>query len=393
MRRRFVAPIGALLLLLVAAPVALATSGSTTTITGGGSDAQVATSPAVAQTFTATSTTRVDYIRIGGIHSTNANVTVSVFATANHKPTGSALASGSLTGVNASGGSYAVDLPGVHLTNGVQYAFEVLGTNGATIDATCTDNYSGGAALFQSGGSWVTKNPATVGDCAQDLSFAIVMSASPAGWLDQQQGEFAGSYSASMSFGETFTPSMTGPLSAVSLYDYGYSAAMPINLEIRTTTGGKPNGGAAPDSNNPTVQPNEQIPAYVLASATLTVGGERESRWIDFTFSSPPTLTAGTLYAIVVNGDCGWGVVNDPNAYTRGNGVQFDHGSWGPLEAGTDLVFQTFMGAGSTTPPPTVTAGEVDRGDQPIQPIFAIAALIGLAATAVVIRPQVRGRD
>jgi hypothetical protein len=84
--------------------------------------------------------------------------------------------------------------------------------------------------------------------------------------------------------GQTFTPSVTGQLTRidVNLFCSGCTGTTPdLTLSIRATSAGLPTG---PD----------------LASGTITGFSSGAGGYFTANFTSPPTLTAGTVYAMVV---------------------------------------------------------------------------------------------
>ncbi|HTC95383.1 MAG TPA: carboxypeptidase regulatory-like domain-containing protein [Terriglobales bacterium] len=84
--------------------------------------------------------------------------------------------------------------------------------------------------------------------------------------------------------GQTFTPSVTGQLTRadINLFCSGCTGTTPnLTLSLRATSGGLPTGAD-------------------LASATVTGFSSGAAVFYTATFGSPPTLTAGTLYALVI---------------------------------------------------------------------------------------------
>jgi Carboxypeptidase regulatory-like domain/MBG domain len=84
--------------------------------------------------------------------------------------------------------------------------------------------------------------------------------------------------------GQTFTPSVTGQLvkADINLFCSGCTGTTPnLTLTLRATSGGLPTGAD-------------------LASATITGFNSGAAVYYTGTFSSPPTLTAGTMYALVI---------------------------------------------------------------------------------------------
>ncbi len=87
-------------------------------------------------------------------------------------------------------------------------------------------------------------------------------------------------------YAQTFTPGVSGELTKVEFYGYGYDAATyDVVVEIYPTSGGEPDRSSAP-----------------LAEVALPNIGTG-AKWHTATFASPPMLAAGTLYAMVFRSD------------------------------------------------------------------------------------------
>ena len=166
--------------------------------------------------------------------------------------------------------------------------------------------------------------------------------------LDQQNttlGSNGGSFSSTTFAGQTFTAAVTGALAAVdiNLFCSGCSGTFPnLTLSVRATSGGLPTGAD-------------------LAATTIPGFNSGATAYYTGTFASPPTLTAGTKYALIIR------PVSDPSAgtyaITRSGGVSTgadvyaggdrinDNGTSGagpwvtPLTGGvaTDSGFRTYM--------------------------------------------------
>jgi hypothetical protein len=166
--------------------------------------------------------------------------------------------------------------------------------------------------------------------------------------LDQQNttiGSNGASFGATTFAGQTFTPGVTGALASadISLFCSGCSGTFPnLTLSVRATSGGLPTGADLATTT---------IPGFNSGAATYFTG----------TFASPPTLTSGTKYALIIR------PVSDPSAgsyaITRSGGVSTgsdvygggdrisDNGTSGagpwvtPLTGGvpTDAGFRTYM--------------------------------------------------
>ena len=105
--------------------------------------------------------------------------------------------------------------------------------------------------------------------------------------LDQQNGTLGTSgvgITVTTYGGQTFTPAVTGTLTKVdvNLFCSGCSGTTPnLTLSVRATSAGLPTGAD-------------------LATATITGFNSGSSAYYTGTFASPPTLTAGTQYALVI---------------------------------------------------------------------------------------------
>ncbi len=167
--------------------------------------------------------------------------------------------------------------------------------------------------------------------------------------------------------GQTFTPSVTGQMTRVdiNLFCSGCTGTTPnLTLSLRATSGGLPTGAD-------------------IASATITGFNNGASAYYTATFATPPTLTAGTQYAIVIrptaNPSPGTYALTRSGTATAGADV-YAGGSrvsgatsgtvWSiPLTGGvsTDAGFKVYMNTGfaasgdfissvkDSNPPPTYT--------------------------------------
>jgi hypothetical protein len=138
---------------------------------------------------------------------------------------------------------------------------------------------------------------------------------------------------------QTFTPTVSAPLSKVQIVLARLDAQTGGNVtaEIQTTSGGLPTGTAVAseiisDVNIPVYDPNNTVPRLII------------------TFSSPPTLTSGVLYALVLkfpDADVAVRYTNwtskDVNQYSSGQRMRSTNsgGSW-TTEA-RDMCFGSFM--------------------------------------------------
>lgn len=179
--------------------------------------------------------------------------------------------------------------------------------------------------------------------------------------------------------GQTFTAGLNGPLTEVDLVigcsstDGGATCASngPVTVEIHSDS---PDGNKLGSSS----LPGSAIPTYVGLP----------SIFVAFTFSPPPTVVAGSVYAIVLTttewvhpynvGDC------DTNGYPDGtewvNGVTGGTG-WGIPYPNNDLAFKTYVA------PPAVGA-PVGGFMEPANKLTVFApylALLGVIGAVVVV--------
>jgi len=186
-----------------------------------------------------------------------------------------------------------------------------------------------------------------------------VVLASTASVVDQQNlsvsvNNFA--FNANLWLGQTFQPAVTGQLSRaeVFLFCSACTGTTPdLMLSIRATNADLPTG---PD----------------LATATITGFSSGVGQFYGANFASPPTLTAGTRYAVIVRPTANPSVgtygyqVSPPNTYANGRWVVTTNGgsSWivpttGNPQTPRDLGFKTFMQAGFVSAG-TFTSGVLD---------------------------------
>src|SRR5207237_6461118 len=113
----------------------------------------------------------------------------------------------------------------------------------------------------------------------------VTLSNAPA--IDQQNttlGNFGVGINTTTWGGQTFTPSVTGQLTRadINLFCSGCTGTTPnLKLSLRATSAGLPTGAD-------------------LASKTVTGFSSGAAVFYTANFSSPPTLTAGTQYALVI---------------------------------------------------------------------------------------------
>ena len=151
--------------------------------------------------------------------------------------------------------------------------------------------------------------------------------------INQQQTSISGvEYSGVNWFAQTFTPSVTAALTSVSvsLFKSNFPSST-ITLGIYATTGGNPTGVSL---------------ASATMNASAVVGG-----FNSFVFGAPPTLTSGTLYAIVLSDpsdvspdEVGWDDKTGTNPYADGTSrVSSNSGvTWALLDVNTDFTFKTY---------------------------------------------------
>ncbi len=137
--------------------------------------------------------------------------------------------------------------------------------------------------------------------------------------------------------GQTFIPAVTGQLVKVDvqLFCNGCTGTTPnLTLSIRNTSGGLPTG---PDLATAT------IPGFASAAGTYYTG----------TFGTPPTLTSGTQYALVLRpvaapslGGYFW-IRSSPSTYANGQRVvSTDNGVTWTADSTRDFNFITYMQTG-----------------------------------------------
>ena len=166
--------------------------------------------------------------------------------------------------------------------------------------------------------------------------------------IDQQNLSVGGTgfaFNANLWIGQTFQPAVTGQLTRADLFLFcsGCTGTTPnLNVSIRATSADLPTG---PD----------------LAITTMPGFSNGAGAFFAANFVSPPTLTAGTRYALIVrpvaNPSAGTYayVVSPPNIYANGRWVASTNGgsTWLVPTTGSpltprDLGFKTFMKTGFT---------------------------------------------
>ncbi len=194
--------------------------------------------------------------------------------------------------------------------------------------------------------------------------------ATPPGTLDQHQEVWSGGYSAYddgySATAQTFTAGMSGTLTGVSLYcvNYGNTDNTDTQVQIQgVDSGGYPNGTvlATSDVTND-------------ASSTCDGGG-----WVDFLFSSGPTVAAGTAYAIVWPGYAQWGDSSAGDPYPSGAECNDGEGWFCSVgEVNWDYAFRTYV-QGGTTQAPLVSISKSNSASGPVVPGASVNYKIGLS--------------
>ncbi|HEX8117203.1 MAG TPA: carboxypeptidase regulatory-like domain-containing protein, partial [Pyrinomonadaceae bacterium] len=146
---------------------------------------------------------------------------------------------------------------------------------------------------------------------------------------------FSNSFTTTVWQAQTFTPSATGRLNQVDFQAALSSATSTLGtvvVEIRNSASGVPG-------------------STVLASANLTTINSTGNAWYTVNFAAPPSVNAGTQYAIVLRAATGGpyrGVRTSTDAYAGGSWLQSSNsgGSWSQLVSGTatlDLAFRAYV--------------------------------------------------
>ena len=362
-RRRFLLPAMALLLPLLLAPAVAATSGQTADSLGQTVGWNVAISPTnlLAQTFTTPNKVeRLDYIEVFLHGSTNGAVVDAWVKAGAPATTGIA---GTDATVNVGAGftnNWVTLTPATSITLAANSQYSVMfrvtdATNTTTVAGeNHAEYYPDGAAYGYDGATWTTPAP---GD-SQDLAFQVFMSPVP-GTTDQHQNAHGTPIGISVT-AQTFVAGVTGTLNAVSLWSAGTDGTQNVTVEICSTANGIDCAGPASG-----VVANPALDPGVLASAAVGVN-HGDGQWTDFVFSSPPSIVAGTMYAIVVLGDAGWSGVAS-NAYGPGVGFFYEAG-WSSMNGAPvfDLAFQTFVTAAALPTPPPSGATPLPSGATPL---------------------------
>jgi uncharacterized repeat protein (TIGR01451 family) len=149
-------------------------------------------------------------------------------------------------------------------------------------------------------------------------------------------------FSTTVLIGQTFTPSVSATLARVDAFIFcnSCSGTNPnMTLEARTTSGGLPVMSAG----------------GLLASSTIAGTSSGSGGTFTFTFSSPPTLAAGTQYGLVIRlvsnrttGNQDW-LATSGDVYAGGRRVNCTTSACSNptgSNSNSDLVFQTYMDTG-----------------------------------------------
>ena len=148
--------------------------------------------------------------------------------------------------------------------------------------------------------------------------------------LDQSFESYDGTNYVNLVMAQMVTPGITGVLSSVqlNLWNTGTPAAG-VTVSIRAASGGLPTGSDLAS----VLIPNSTIPL---------VGG-----WVTAAFTSPPSVTAGTQFAIVfsstsTNPDYAWSASNT-TSYPGGRAATNVTGTWGYALGMRAALFRTYV--------------------------------------------------
>ncbi len=158
--------------------------------------------------------------------------------------------------------------------------------------------------------------------------------------LDQSQTFAGGQQAFHTPMAQTFTAGGDGAVDRVSLMVSSLSGATAITVQLQTVAGGKPSG-------------------TVLGSSVFNGTVTCCHQWHDFSFSPAVAVSSGTQYAIVVRptGTLTWYAYFGYDIYTGGQLWLSSGSSWvGGASFGYDFTFQTYLTAGATNHPPTISA-------------------------------------
>ena len=156
-------------------------------------------------------------------------------------------------------------------------------------------------------------------------------------------------------YGQTFTAGMSGDLSKVSLY-IDNTADISVTMQIQGVTGGMPNG-------------------TVLASTTANFTSYAAGHWVDFTFSSPASVTSGTQYALVFDPFNSLGTNTD---YPGGQAVAHYSNGWvAASNVAPDFVFKTYV----TEVPPNLPPTDISLSNSTVAENQNAGAIVGNFST------------
>jgi hypothetical protein len=167
-------------------------------------------------------------------------------------------------------------------------------------------------------------------------------------FLDQEMFTGSDTFSGgSNRIGQTFTAGWSASLTRIQLDVSSNTSGVPVSVEILTVDSGT------------------GLPASAtLASGTFPGGA---TGVVDVTFGTPPALSGGTRYAIVLQGDSGVSLFGNVDTYAGGDAVverppqedgdEPSPGGWDFI-GNADLKFRTYLDAAAPTPTttPTVTS-------------------------------------
>ncbi len=172
--------------------------------------------------------------------------------------------------------------------------------------------------------------------------------ASAAGTLDQSVETSSGGYGPTIVgqvVGQSFTAGITGQLSHVELsVTVPGTPANPFTLYLYQASGGLPTGAPLASTS---------VPAGDFA-ITVNI----TPTWVDFVFTNPTTVTAGTEYVLTESmvGGGQYSVYYGVAGYSGGSAVYDNGGGWA-VNVGLDLMFRTYVvptSANGATPPPVL---------------------------------------
>jgi len=209
-----------------------------------------------------------------------------------------------------------------------------VGEGGVIMDNNARIEGSGGAVgnIYSNGpisggnGSTITGDATVASGLVEDVQARSTVC---------NQDQIAGKTNPEIDFAQSFQPSSSDTLAKVSLYIKKVGNPSSVNVRI------VPDNAGVPDTS-------------ALASDTLNASlvGSNYA-WIDVSFSSPATLTAGQTYWIVLDANRSnskyWVWCRDSNN-GFGNGVakyseDWDSDPWSSAITG-DLAFKTYLGSG-----------------------------------------------